>query len=369
MASGSPAVEIEVDDKVVRVSNPDRVYFPERGETKLDLVEYYLSVGDGIVNALRERPVHAAPVPDGRDGGEGPPEAAAQGSAAVDGDRAGVLPALEPHRRRALRHRAGTGDLGGADEHRGVPPVEQPSGRRREARRVAHRPRPRSALHVGDRPAGRARGPRGARRPRRHRLPQDQRRQGDAHLRADPARPRLQGRTPRRARLRPRGGAPLRGGHHRLVAQGPGPARPVRRLQPERPRPHDRGRLLGARQPDRHRQCAGPLGGDRRLPPRRLHHRDHARALRRARRPARRDRRRGLRHRAAAGVGRAGRGGRRGAAGRARRSRARLRSHTIAGWRTDRDASPQLSKCFRAPLPGDGPRDQNVFHFTQRRVV
>jgi len=56
VASKSPAVEVEVDDKVVRVSNPDRVYFPARGETKLDLVEYYLSVGDGIVNALRERP-------------------------------------------------------------------------------------------------------------------------------------------------------------------------------------------------------------------------------------------------------------------------------------------------------------------------
>src|SRR3954453_21959874 len=57
MAAGkSPAVEIEVDDKVVRGSNPDRVYFPERGETKLDLVQYYLSVGDGIVNALREPP-------------------------------------------------------------------------------------------------------------------------------------------------------------------------------------------------------------------------------------------------------------------------------------------------------------------------
>ncbi len=54
--SPSPAVEIEVDDKVVRVSNPDRVYFPTRGETKLDLVEYYLAVGPGIVNALRERP-------------------------------------------------------------------------------------------------------------------------------------------------------------------------------------------------------------------------------------------------------------------------------------------------------------------------
>jgi len=50
------AVEIEIDDKVVRVSNPDRVYFPDHGWTKLDLVEYYLAVGDGIVNALYERP-------------------------------------------------------------------------------------------------------------------------------------------------------------------------------------------------------------------------------------------------------------------------------------------------------------------------
>src|SRR5215218_1890188 len=54
--ASSPAVEIEVDDKVVRVSNPDRVYFPEHGWTKLDLVEYYLAVGPGIVNALYERP-------------------------------------------------------------------------------------------------------------------------------------------------------------------------------------------------------------------------------------------------------------------------------------------------------------------------
>jgi DNA ligase D len=55
-SSKSPAVELEIDDKVVRITNPDRVYFPARGETKLDLAEYYLAVGDGIVNALRERP-------------------------------------------------------------------------------------------------------------------------------------------------------------------------------------------------------------------------------------------------------------------------------------------------------------------------
>ena len=52
----TPAIELEVGERTVRISNPDRVYFPARGETKLDLVNYYLSVGDGIVNALRERP-------------------------------------------------------------------------------------------------------------------------------------------------------------------------------------------------------------------------------------------------------------------------------------------------------------------------
>jgi DNA ligase D len=65
VASKSPSVEIEVDDRVVRVSNPDRVYFPARGETKLDLVEYYLSVGDGIVRALYERPCMLHRFPSG----------------------------------------------------------------------------------------------------------------------------------------------------------------------------------------------------------------------------------------------------------------------------------------------------------------
>src|ERR671912_228538 len=69
-ASKSPSVEIEVDDRVVRVSNPERVYFPESGATKLDLVEYYLAVGPGIVNALRERPcmLHRFPKASGGKG-------------------------------------------------------------------------------------------------------------------------------------------------------------------------------------------------------------------------------------------------------------------------------------------------------------
>jgi len=52
----SPFVEIEVGDRVVKVTNPDKVYFPARGETKLDLVNYYLSVGEGVLRALRGRP-------------------------------------------------------------------------------------------------------------------------------------------------------------------------------------------------------------------------------------------------------------------------------------------------------------------------
>jgi len=66
--STSPAVELVVGDRTVRISNPDRVYFPARGETKLDLARYYLSVGDGIVRSLRERPTMLHRFPEGVSG-------------------------------------------------------------------------------------------------------------------------------------------------------------------------------------------------------------------------------------------------------------------------------------------------------------
>ena len=67
-AAKQPAIEVAVGDRVVRVSNPNRVYFPALGATKLDLVNYYLSVGDGIVNALRERPCMLHRFPTGVSG-------------------------------------------------------------------------------------------------------------------------------------------------------------------------------------------------------------------------------------------------------------------------------------------------------------
>lgn len=62
------ALEIEVDDRVIRVTNPDRIYFPESGATKLDVIEYYLAVGPGIVNALYERPCMLHRFPTGLSG-------------------------------------------------------------------------------------------------------------------------------------------------------------------------------------------------------------------------------------------------------------------------------------------------------------
>jgi DNA ligase D len=50
------AVELSVGERVVRVSNPGKVYFPERGITKLQVVEYYLAVAEPLLRALRDRP-------------------------------------------------------------------------------------------------------------------------------------------------------------------------------------------------------------------------------------------------------------------------------------------------------------------------
>src|ERR1051325_12183263 len=64
----SPFVELEVDGRTVKVTNPDKVFFRTRGETKLDLVRHYLTVGEGIVRALYERPTQLKRHPDGAEG-------------------------------------------------------------------------------------------------------------------------------------------------------------------------------------------------------------------------------------------------------------------------------------------------------------
>ena len=64
-ASGRGAVELEAGGRTIRLSHPDRVYFPERGFTKLDLALYYRAVGDGILRALYDRPTTLERHPEG----------------------------------------------------------------------------------------------------------------------------------------------------------------------------------------------------------------------------------------------------------------------------------------------------------------
>ena len=58
---------LELDGREVRVTNPSKVFFPASGATKLDLVEYYLSVADGVLRGSRDRPTTMYRWPNGVD--------------------------------------------------------------------------------------------------------------------------------------------------------------------------------------------------------------------------------------------------------------------------------------------------------------
>ena len=60
--------ELEVDGRVVTVTNPSKVFFSARGETKLDLVRYYVSVGEGALRGVFERPTVLKRFPNGAEG-------------------------------------------------------------------------------------------------------------------------------------------------------------------------------------------------------------------------------------------------------------------------------------------------------------
>jgi bifunctional non-homologous end joining protein LigD len=48
---------LEVAGREVSVSNPDKVYFPRTGHTKMDLIRYYLAVADGALGGVVARPM------------------------------------------------------------------------------------------------------------------------------------------------------------------------------------------------------------------------------------------------------------------------------------------------------------------------
>jgi len=61
-------MELDADGRAVRLSNPDKVYFPKKGYTKKDVAEYFQAVGPGVLRALRERPTTLQRFVDGVQG-------------------------------------------------------------------------------------------------------------------------------------------------------------------------------------------------------------------------------------------------------------------------------------------------------------
>ncbi|MFB6609798.1 DNA polymerase domain-containing protein [Agromyces sp. NPDC056379] len=53
----STAEVLQIDDREVRISSPDKLVFPEPGLTKLDVVRYYLAVAEGALRGAGGRPM------------------------------------------------------------------------------------------------------------------------------------------------------------------------------------------------------------------------------------------------------------------------------------------------------------------------
>ncbi|MFE6739475.1 non-homologous end-joining DNA ligase [Streptomyces tubercidicus] len=66
--AGAGAVELEVAGRKVRLSHPDKTYYPERGFTKMDVAQYYLAVAEGVLRGLRDRPTTMQRFPEGIEG-------------------------------------------------------------------------------------------------------------------------------------------------------------------------------------------------------------------------------------------------------------------------------------------------------------
>ncbi|CAN5893401.1 non-homologous end-joining DNA ligase [soil metagenome] len=67
MARSQPEI-LDLSGHEVKVTNPDKIFFPEIGVTKLDLVKYYLAVAPGAIRGVYDRPTSLKRFPNGADG-------------------------------------------------------------------------------------------------------------------------------------------------------------------------------------------------------------------------------------------------------------------------------------------------------------
>ncbi len=65
MAAAAPKELLQIAGREVAISNPGKLYFPEAGLTKLDLVRYYLAVAEGALRGAGGRPMQLKRYVDG----------------------------------------------------------------------------------------------------------------------------------------------------------------------------------------------------------------------------------------------------------------------------------------------------------------
>ena len=256
------ATETTVDagGREVRVSNPDRVIFPATERTaqvtKLEIVNYYLSVGDGIMRALARRPTTLERWPKGvypgirlstreRGGGDaffqkriprGAPEYVETATIAFPSGR--TADEICPTEIAVVAWAAQMGTITFHPWPVRADDVDHPD----ELRSISTRsPAPTSQTRCGSRGEARA-----CSRARLHGLPEDLRRTRRPRIRPDRATVDVHRRPPRRDRVRPRARTPPPGPGDDQVVEGGARRADLHRLQPERARPDDR---LGVQHP------------------------------------------------------------------------------------------------------------------------
>ena len=154
-ASAKKQTTLLLAGREVTVTNPDKVYFPTAGHTKLDLVRYYVEVAEGALRGIAGRPIVMKRYVDGADKPAFYQKRAPGAPARLDRDRRAPVP-VGADRRGGRRPRRRPADLAGEPRlHR---PAPAPGARRRPGPpgRAAHRPGSRPRRRLGRRHPHRA---------------------------------------------------------------------------------------------------------------------------------------------------------------------------------------------------------------------
>ncbi len=198
---------LEIGGREVAVSNPDKVYFPKAGHTKLDLVRYFVAVADGALVGVRGRPMALKRFVDGAEKEPFFQKRAPDNTPGLDAHGDAHLP-LRSDRRRDRDRRGRGSRLGRQSRLPGPQPAPGPRRGPRPPGRAADRPRPGAGRAVVAGARGRPGLPRGARRRRPHRLAEDVRLAWHPHQRAHRAALDVPAGPARRPGPRPGRGAP-----------------------------------------------------------------------------------------------------------------------------------------------------------------